>query len=276
MIRYIKTVFTFILLAIAAPTLADEPAIKGVMLGDLTWVEAEKVLGPETVVVIPLGAGSKEHGPHLRLDNDATLADYYMRRVLAQADVVIAPTINYHYYPAFLQYPGSTHLSFETSRDMVVDIARSLARYDVRHIYVLNTGVSTNGPLRASAEILAKEGILLSFTNVLEAAKEVEERVSEQERGTHADELETSMILYMAPNRVDMSKAVRDDNPYKRGGLTRDPNGEGIYSASGVWGDATLATREKGEAVVEATLVTIFKEIEELRTAELPIAESGN
>ena len=276
MIRYIKTVFTFILLAIAAPTLADEPAIKGVMLGDLTWVEAEKVLGPETVVVIPLGAGSKEHGPHLRLDNDATLADYYLRRVLAQADVVIAPTINYHCYPAFLQYPGSTHLSFETSRDMVVDIARSLARYDVRHIYVLNTGVSTNGPLRASAEILAKEGILLSFTNVLEAAKEVEERVSEQERGTHADELETSMILYMAPNRVDMSKAVRDDNPYKRGGLTRDPNGEGIYSASGVWGDATLATREKGEAVVEATLVTIFKEIEELRTAELPIAESGN
>lgn len=276
MIRYIKTVFTFILLAIAAPTLADEPAIRGVMLGDLTWVEAEKVLGPETVVVIPLGAGSKEHGPHLRLDNDATLADYYMRRVLAQADVVIAPTINYHYYPAFLQYPGSTHLSFETSRDMVVDIARSLAGYDVRHIYVLNTGVSTNGPLRASAEILAKEGILLRFTNVLEAAKEVEERVSEQERGTHADELETSMILYMAPDRVDMSKAVRDDSPYKRGGLTRDPNGEGIYSASGVWGDATLATREKGEAVVEATLVTIFKDIEELRTAELPVAETGD
>lgn len=276
MIRHIKTVFTFILLGIAAPTLADEPAIKGVMLGDLTWVEAEKVLGPETVVVIPLGAGAKEHGPHLRLDNDATLADYYMRRVLAQADVVIAPTINYHYYPAFLQYPGSTHLSFETSRDMVVDIARSLAGYDVRRIYVLNTGVSTNGPLRASAEILAKEGILLSFTNVLEAAKEVEERVSEQERGTHADELETSMILYMAPNRVDMSKAVRDDNPYKRGGLTRDPNGEGTYSASGVWGDATLATREKGEAVVEATLVSMLKEIEELRTAELPIAESGD
>jgi len=38
---------------------------KGVLLEDLTWQEAEKVLTPSTVVVIPLGAASKEHGPHL-------------------------------------------------------------------------------------------------------------------------------------------------------------------------------------------------------------------
>ena len=40
----------------------------GVVLEDLTWIEAEKVLTPDAVVVIPLGAESKEHGPHLRLE----------------------------------------------------------------------------------------------------------------------------------------------------------------------------------------------------------------
>ena len=50
-------------------------AAQGVLLEDLTWIEAEKVLRPETVVVIPLGAASKEHGPHLKLKNDLILAN---------------------------------------------------------------------------------------------------------------------------------------------------------------------------------------------------------
>ena len=49
-------------------------AAQGVLLEDLTWIEAEKVLRAETVVVIPLGAASKEHGPHLKLKNDLILA----------------------------------------------------------------------------------------------------------------------------------------------------------------------------------------------------------
>ena len=54
---------------------------QGVLLEDLTWIEAEKVLRPETVVVIPLGAASKEHGPHLKLKNDLILANDLKERV---------------------------------------------------------------------------------------------------------------------------------------------------------------------------------------------------
>ena len=79
---------------------------RGVELANLTWVEAEQALTAETVVVIPLGAASKEHGPHLRLDNDYQLAEYLKRRVLAATAVVVAPTIPYHFYPAFLEYPA--------------------------------------------------------------------------------------------------------------------------------------------------------------------------
>jgi creatinine amidohydrolase len=250
------------------------PAVEhqGVLLWDLTWVEAEAVLTPDAVVVLPLGAASKEHGPHLLLKNDWLIAEYYKDRVLAAADVVIAPTLGFHYYPAFVEYPGSTSLSEATSRDVVVEICRGLARFGPQRFYVLNTGVSTVKPLRAAAEALAAEGILMRFTDILTIAESVEKEVSEQPGGTHADEIETSMMLYIAPETVDMHKAVRDFTPKSKPGFSRTPDGPGHYSKTGIWGDPTLATREKGERIVEHTVVGILGEIEALRTAPLPSA----
>lgn len=267
--RRILAVAALLLVASLAQAQTPAPGHRGYVLGDLTWLEAEKLLTRDAVIVIPLGAEAKEHGPHLRLDNDRTLAEYYRGRVLAAANVIVAPTVNYHFYPSFVEYPGSTHLRFETARDLIVDIVRSLAAYGPRRFYVLNTGVSTLRPLAASAEILRAEGILFEYTNIGTIAGPVEERISEQVRGTHADETETSAILYMDPSRVDMSKAVKDDSPQGTGGLTRNPNGRGTYSASGVWGDATLATREKGRQIVEASVEGILREIEALRARPL-------
>lgn len=105
-------------------------------------------------------------------------------------------------------------------------------------------------PLRASAEKLAKDGILQRHTDILEVAGGAVRRVEKQQRGTHADEIETSMMLYIAPDRVNMARAVRDDSPDVPGPSTRTRGGKGLYSASGIWGDATLGTREKGEVVV--------------------------
>src|SRR6516165_3127290 len=239
---------------------------QGVVLGELTWVQAEGVLKPDTVVVIPLGAAAKEHGPHLRLDNDWRMAQYLAERVVAASDIVLAPAIPYHYFPAFLEYPGSTSLSRDTARDMVVEIVRSLAHYGPRRFYVLNTGISTLGPLKDSAAVLEKDGILLGYTDLEAVSGEPIKRVEKQARGTHADEIETSMMLYIAAERVDMNRAVRDDKPDLPGGLTRRPNGKGVYSPTGAWGDPTLATREKGQIVVEATITGILKDIEQLRT----------
>jgi creatinine amidohydrolase len=237
---------------------------KGILLEDLTWQEAEKVLTPATVVVIPIGAESKEHGPHLKLKNDWLMAEYLKREVLKSADVVIAPTVNYHFYPAFVEYPGSTTLRLETARDLMVDICRSLARYGPRKFYALNTGVSTLRALKPAVEILAGEGITLRYTDILNATASVEKEIKQQEGGTHADEMETSMMLYIAPETVDMSKAQKDYHPGP-GPLTRDPKGAGAYSASGIYGDATLATRAKGEKLVHALVASILAEISDLK-----------
>jgi creatinine amidohydrolase len=178
-------------------------------LGSLTWPEAATRLTPATVVVVPLGAESKEHGPHLPLDNDKRLADWFTAQIRSHEDVIIAPTINYHFYPAFVDYPGSTTLRFETARDLLIDIARAFARHGVRRIYILNTGVSTLRPLAAASAILAEEGVLLTYTNILTAAGDAEANIRQQREGTHADEMETSMMLYMDSGVVRMQNAER-------------------------------------------------------------------
>lgn len=250
--------------AASAPP-APARANSAVLLETLSWDEAEHVLNSDAIVVIPLGAELKEHGRHLQLNNDFLMAEYLKKRVLEAAppNVVVAPTINYSFYPAFLQYPGSTSVSFATARAMVTDIVHSLAHYGPRRFYILNTGISTLHPLAEASADLAKDGILLRYTDLTKDAP-AEEKVR-QSAGSHADEIETSMMLFIAPETVRMKKAVRDLNPQEPGGLTRDPQGKGTFSPTGTWGDPTLATREKGQAVTESLVATIVKAIADLR-----------
>ena len=250
--------------------LSGQTKSKGILLEDLTWIEAEKILTDKTIVVIPIGAAAKEHGPHLKLKNDWLIAEFLKKRVLAESEVVIAPTVNYHFYPAFLEYPGSTSLRLETARDLIVDVCKSLARFGPRRFYVLNTGVSTLRALKPAADALASEGIILHYTDLLKTLGPIEKAISKQEGGTHADEIETSMMLFMAPTTVDMKKAAKDYHPSAERGLTRNPKGKGVYSATGIYGDATLATRVKGEKITKALLDGILREIEELRQSRLP------
>lgn len=245
-----------------------------VELEKLTWLEAESVLTADAVVLIALGAAAKEHGPHLRLDNDWQMAEYLKRRVMAVAPVVVAPTMAYHHYPAFVEYPGSTSLRFETARDLVVDVVRSLAHFGPRRFYVLNTGVSTVDPLQAAAAILHEEGVALRYTRLREIYAGEVEQIQEQAGGTHADEIETSVMLYIDPALVDMSRAMREFNPENGSGrLTRISGKPGVFSASGVYGDPTLATAAKGRTIVEALIAGIARDIERLRAAPVPPAQ---
>jgi creatinine amidohydrolase len=246
-------------------------ADRGQRLEDLAWPEAERVLTPDTVVVVPIGAASKEHGPHLKLRSDLTLAEYLTRRVLESSSVVVAPTLTYHHYPAFVEYPGSTTLSLDTAREMTADVIRSLARYGPRRFYVLNTGISTVRPLALAANALADEGILARFTDMNARLEAAARGIVEQQGGSHADEVETSMMLYIDPSSVDMKKAVKDYAPSTGAlRLTRERGGKGTYSPTGIWGDPTLATRDKGRMFVEALVAGILDDIKQLRSSALP------
>ena len=258
-----------IVMAMAAAALlsaarSERPA-KSLFLENLTWVEAERALKDYDVALIALGARTKEHGPHLTLKTDFLMAEYLMKRVADEVPVVVLPTLQYGYYPSFLEYPGSISIGAETFKNAVMDICKSVNGYGLKKFYVLNTGVSTIGPLTEASKELAALGITLRALNILEVDDQLPPGLLKQEGGTHADEGETSMMLYIAPETVDMSKAVKDfDRRPGRRGLTRDPQGAGNYSPTGVYGDPTLATREKGRVIVEATVREIVRQVREL------------
>lgn len=238
----------------------------GVFLEHCTWVEAEALLTPATIMLLPLGAAAKEHGPHMWLSTDRILAEYLTQQVCERAEVVVAPMLTYNYYPAFVEYPGSVSLRLETARDLLIDICRSLAAFGPRRFYVLNTGVSTVRALAPAAEMLAAESLILHYTNLPALLGPIEHAIAEQAGGSHADEIETSILLAIAPETVTMARAIRDYHPAP-GPLTRHPDRDGAYSASGIYGDPTLATAEKGHLVLDALVAGIRADLDILREA---------
>lgn len=245
------------------------PRRSGIALSDVTWPVAHAALNASSIVVIPLGGGAVEQGPHLALGAYDRIARYAASRVQQEAAVVVAPSLTYHFYPSFLEYAGSTSLTEATARDMTVDIVRSLAAYGPRRFYVLNIGEDTLAPLSKAAHVLADDGILLGYTDYDFRLRHAIGLRQAPVRAAHADEAETSMLLYVDPAAVDMSKAVRE---YGRGtgALTRKRDSAGTFSESGVIGDPMLATREEGRAVTEAFVAGVLDDIEHVRAAALP------
>ncbi|MHA1515116.1 MAG: creatininase family protein [Candidatus Heimdallarchaeaceae archaeon] len=236
-----------------------------IQLENLSWIEAEDMLKNYEVVLLALGARTKEHGPHLPLNNDFLMAEYLKEKVIKKVPVAVLPTLQYGYYPSFLEYPGSVSLKEETFKQVVIDICKSMNGYGIKKFYIINTGFSTLKPLKSAAVELEHLGIILRFLNLLEVEKKHDPELLQQEGGTHADEGETSIMLHMYPEVVDMNKVVKDyDSRPDRRGLTRDPSGDGVYSPTGIWGDPTLATEEKGKILTDALVEEIINQVTNL------------
>jgi len=234
----------------------------GISLEKQNWLEAEAILVANPVVVFPLGAAAKEHGLHLPLNTDAITANWLAEQIRIRLSVVIAPIINASFYPAFVEYPGSISLRAETARDIFVDSCRSLAAFGAKRFYVLNNGLSTERPLSMAREILLSDDIQFEYLKLANVFDRLPAGLFKQTYGSHADEHETSLLLHIAPDVVDMSRAV-DDGHDGEGLLSRTP-GKGVFSVSGVYGQAALATAEKGKLVADLLVNTVLGDINRL------------
>ena len=236
-------------------------AQSGVYLGHLTWPEAEERIRQAPIVILPFGAGAKEHGPHLPMDADRVVMEYLLERAIETQPVVIAPPILHGWFPAFRAFPGTEVADPQVFADYVMQVALSLVRQGAQRIVFLNTGISkaTGLPLSIVArEIRVQTGVptLVISWDDLETDEVLE--IQEQESGGHADEIETSINLFLQADKVRMKEAVKDSGTaspkdyggYRPGLFSRDPQ-DPRYSRTGVFGDPTLATADKGRRVLE-------------------------
>ncbi|MBM3524238.1 MAG: creatininase family protein [Alphaproteobacteria bacterium] len=234
--------------------------MRGAWLEDLTWPEVKARLDAGAVVVVPIGAIAKEHGHHLPLSTDYRVARELGARIAVALPVLVAPVISFGYYPAFVAYPGSQHLRSETFIALLTDILAKLIADGARRLAVVNTGVSTEAPLRVVVRNLyAATGVRVHTADIRGLGRRTKALMA-QKLGGHGDESETSTMLAIAPELVKLDRAVVDyghalSEPqtvfYTPTVFVGDPAAGPDYSVSGVRGDPTLATREKGVAVLE-------------------------
>jgi creatinine amidohydrolase len=233
---------------------------QGIFVADVTWPEVMARLDAKATALLPVGAECKEHGAHLPMNSDYLQARWLSAAVVRRANVAVWPVLGYGYYPAFVDYPGSCSLSHATFRAAVTEILASLHRGGARRIRILNTGLSTIEPLQqAISQAFAPENTLLINVYAGRHYRAAAAEIQRQQRGGHADELETSIMLSIDPGTVDMSKAVACTERVISGPFNRTDPQAPNYSPSGVYGDPTLASAAKGRRLLHAMLKDIIE-----------------
>lgn len=229
----------------------------------LTWDTIARRISGGAAAILPIGAGAKQHGLHLPMNTDRVQAEYLAAHLAKRTDALIWPTLAYGHYPAFVEYAGSVSTSAATFEAMVREIAIGIHANGCRALFVLDTGLSTIGPV---ARALAGLGDTVHL-RIHEGPRyrDAAQRLATQSHGSHADELETSLMLAIAPHLVDMSRAEPSPSRIDTvpGPLSPTDVASPNYSRSGSYGDPTLATREKGLVLLNAIMDDIVEQAAE-------------
>lgn len=242
--------------------------MRGAWLEELTWPEAQKWIEADRIIVIPVGAISKEHGHHLPLNTDYLLARAITQGVIEALPVLAAPVITAGYYPAFRHYPGSQHLNPATFQAVIEETIGGFIGQGAKRLAVINTGVSTEPVIRiALRETLERSGVRVPVADIRRLGKRTDDLL-QQKLGGHGDEHETSLIMAIKPGAVRLEQARVDygnllDAPktvFEVPSVYNPSPESGIdYSAHGIHGDPTLATVEKGRAILEAMVQDVVE-----------------
>lgn len=247
----------------------------------LTWAEMNDAIAAQKLVVLPT-ASTEQHGKHLPLDVDTFLCESVCLELGRRAadQVLVLPTIAYGLNLHHIDFPGTIHIEPETFIAFCLNITKSIAYHGFEKILIVN-GHGSNMPL---IDLVARKTVLetksLCFaTGYASFLLNAFEPIRESAVMPHADEFETSLYLHLAPERVQMDKAVKDDDRMgqfvssdsTRNYPVRFNDFWGRWTQTGVHGDATKATAEKGRILFEAAVTGLMEVVKELRA--WPIVE---
>jgi len=250
----------------------------------LTWAEMNQAISLQKVVILPTGS-TEQHAQHLPLETDTFLVESVCLEVGRRAPdrVLVLPPIAYGLNLHHIDFPGTIHIEPEVFIAFCLNVTKSVAYHGFEKILIVN-GHGSNAPLVdlvARKTVLATQS-LCAAVSYFSLAREKFDEVRDTAVMAHADEFETSLYLYLAPERVQMQKASKghdvtgkylssDSTP---GYPVRFNDFWGRWTKLGVHGDATTATAEKGQAIFEAAVSALIEVVDEWRS--WPIAERSD
>ncbi|MBS8265648.1 creatininase family protein [Mesobacillus boroniphilus] len=238
---------------------------------NMTRDEVEAAINEFPVAILPMGA-TEQHGHHLPLGVDIYLAEGVSRKLSEKTGALLLPTQPFGYSWVWRDIPGTVSLQQHHVEAVIKDVAHSVARYGIKMLVLVNGHDANNASMKYATRELADEldipVIYLFYPNLNKTIEEICDSPTWHGM-VHACEFETSLMLALKPELVDMSKAVRE-YPEKPRLYGRSSISLGDLSKSGVYGDATKATKEKGEKMLnyfvnemEQILLEAYEEIKE-------------
>lgn len=253
----------------------------------LTWPQIQQIPDPaNTVLLQPIGA-IEQHGPHLPLIVDAAIATavvgHALSRLPADIPAYALPTLHYGKSNEHWHFPGTITLSTTTLVSTLMEVGESVYRAGFRKLALVNG----HGGQPQIMEIVARdlhqkyEDFQVFPLFVWRVANLPLDLFTpkELEFGIHAGDIETSLMLSLLPDQVDMTRAIAEFPPelppdsvlsmegkFPFAWVTRD------LSKSGVLGDPTGATVEKGDRLLEALVTGWVQVIQDLHRFQPPNA----
>ncbi|TWT13324.1 creatininase family protein [Planomicrobium sp. CPCC 101079] len=220
------------------------------------------------VAILPIGA-VEAHGPHLPLGTDNYLAESLAAKVAEKTGAFVLPTLPYGQVWSLKNFPGSINVSNESLISILVDIGVSLHQQGFSMFVMVNGHLGNAVALKEAARKLYSEipelkVLYLFYPGVKKVTDEVRETQSAHASYFHACEIETSYMLYLAEEYVDMSKAITDI-PVIPPSADITPTPWEEFTDSAVLGDAKLATKEKGEKIISVALENMVALINEMK-----------
>lgn len=220
------------------------------------WIDARKATMEEIAAyidrypfaILPVGS-FEQHGPHLPLDTDNLIAEAMALETAKHSVGMVLPVINVGYAWVWRGHPGTLTFRFETYMTIIRDIAESLAGWGVKAVFVLSGHGSNPQPVKhAIRELIHEKHEIAVLNSLYMGLREMLTESDSRQWGNdiHAEEIETALMLKIAPHLVHMERAAADYPPipedYGKSELSM-----GHFMRSGVFGDPTSATPEKGE-----------------------------
>ncbi len=251
----------------------------------LTWKEIEQMPNKENVVIIqPVGA-IEQHGLHLPVAVDSAISLGVIGKALEQLNEAIPayalPCLYYGKSNEHCGFPGTITLSANTLLSVIKEMAVSIYRSGFRKLVLMNSHGGQPQIMEIAARDLHQEhpdfAVFPLFT--WRVPHNVSDLITsqEQEYGIHAGDAETSIMLSLLPEQVQMDQAVKEypqglpeDNLLDMEGklpfawLTKE------LSSSGVMGDATVATKEKGDRILQSVAAGWVQVIQDVYKFQQP------
>jgi creatinine amidohydrolase len=243
----------------------------------MTNPEVEAFLKTGRTVIVPVGA-VEQHGPHAPLVTDVIIPQEIARRLAPQIQAVVAPPVNYALSYPHHGFTGLAYIRIPTFMALIEDLCLAFAASGFKRIVFLNGHYDNTYAIAyacANAAYKLSKDVKAFPINYWDGmtAEEAGEFFS-MEKGLHANEAETSAILAINPNLVDLEHANAEFPPFPKYTVNTGPVHTAFFftspgsvhwaTKSGTWGDARKSTPETGERYIEIGVKSTLAVLENL------------